>query len=332
MKMTTPSTIDLQSSILPQKRKFELDLESLLYDDMTAILSSSQQPVIEQSQESQLLQQQHNQHQLVEGTMGAFDGDFMQLLLNNMGHFMPIPSPTNTITTAKLDSADDALSWHPINATDNNSDNSSNTTNDDDNDSDDQNNNGNKENDTNKSSIVDDSIVTTTNSTTTIPFMNNLSDNFISTQQVDCLLQDPLMAPPSSVLPADNDWFLLDNAPLLMNEEQGGCPSSPAPSSASDESSVPPATPTVQTEQLMMLRNNSISLHSDNNNNQEPVHDLDDNNEWKLQLKQYLGKPESSAAAGTTMVAGEPAAMKNERTVMIITGKVAQKSYGTEKR
>ncbi|KAG2227167.1 hypothetical protein INT45_003897 [Circinella minor] len=319
MKMTTPSTFDLQSSILPQKRKFELDIESLLYDDMAAILSSSQQPVIEQSQESQLLQQQ--QQQFIEGTMDAFDSDFMQLLLNNMQHIMPIPTSTNTLTTTNMDTADDAPSWQSINTVDNN-----------------QNSNDNKENDTSKSNM-DDSIAITTNSTTTIPFMNNLSDNLITTQQVDCFLQDPLMAPPSSVLPADNDWFLLDNAPLLMNEEESGCPSSPASSSASDVSSVPPATPTVQTEQLMMLRNNNINSHNDNNNNDNQQQtsinkvDLNDsNNEWESQLKQYLGKSESSAGAETTMVAGGPAAMKNERTVMIITGKVAQKSYGTEKR
>ncbi|KAI9267939.1 hypothetical protein BDA99DRAFT_504421 [Phascolomyces articulosus] len=173
--------------------------------------------------------------------------------------------------------------------------------------------------------------------------METLSNSLISTQQNDGFLQDPLMAPPSSVLPADNDWLFLDNASLLMNEEQTICPSSPASSSASDESLVPPATPTVQTEQLMVPRNN---VHLANNNDHQQQQMMTstnsrpndpEENEWKSQLKQYLGKPESSAVvAGTTMVAGGPAAgataTTNERTVMIITGKVAQKSYGTEKR
>ncbi|KAI8142479.1 hypothetical protein BJV82DRAFT_579536 [Fennellomyces sp. T-0311] len=211
------SSLHSQPGLLPQKRKHEDEIDSLLPADIVDLLSTPTQ-------------------------LSSADNDFMQQLL--LLSTMPIDKST-------LPTKDDMASvWRPDGFS------------------------------------IDDMSAS---------FLNDLSSaNMI--HPTDCL-QDAWVAPPSSVLPVDNDWFLLDDAPLF--HEEPVCPSSPASSSASDELTASPVTPPTQTQSLVPSNPGT---------------------EWKSLLQQYLGQPESSGPAA------------NERTVMIITGKVAQKSYGTEKR
>lgn len=115
-------------------------------------------------------------------------------------------------------------------------------------------------------------------------------------------------APPSSVIPdhqenamMDTDWFLLGTNDVALSPTL----TSPSASSSSSSSILSPPISPIQPGELLLSAPPSQDEQAE---------------DWMPLVKQYL-----SAESSGLMLSGE-------RTVIILTGKVAQKSYGTEKR